>query len=326
MEFGPIHSPLFWKMLETIFQAPSKIELRELYLQTDGTLEDFTQVMVFLQARGFEIKTEVIENKEYVIKGWSEEPQINFQLSITDWWRLQAHFPLFHYFSEKPFHQKLIETLATIEKENQKIDLYEHLKQTHQTKPNLKLVTNESSMELELKNSVEESIKLSKTLSLKLKGHNDQFDVFPLKLTILEGGLSLIAEEISEKTLVFFPLNKIDHISFSLEDYQKPIHGHYEVEEFIESIRFINGNEIRLVLKILEPEKASELVPLYHYLRKPYVISNPRGELIWAASVEETEDLFEWLSNLKSKVEILDPISFKRNFLDFCEKKLKNIA
>ena len=80
------------------------------------------------------------------------------------------------------------------------------------------------------------------------------------------------------------------------------------------------------MLKILNPEDSQELNPLYHYLRKPYVISNPKGDLIWAASIEECPDLYDWLSNLSHKVEILDPVSFKKNFLDYCEKKLKKIA
>lgn len=322
MDFGLIHRPEFWKLIESILEAEAKVKIEEILIKTESTQAQLKEVLTFLNHSGLEIS---IEN-DSLIKKFEKEPVLNMKFSLTDWWRLQAHFPLLHFFKDKPFHQKLVEKLSTLESQNKSIDLFENTKLISNNEPHLKLVTNESSMELNLKQIIETGIKEKTPLNLKLKGHEDSFEIFPLKLTYLEGGLSLIGEEIFEKSLVFFPINKLENACITQSDYEKPIHGQYDVEEFIENIRFMNGNEIRLVLKILEPEKVSELVPFYHYLRKPYVISNPRGELIWAASVEETEDLFEWLSNLQSKVEILDPVSFKKNFLDFCEKKLKNIA
>ena len=135
----------------------------------------------------------------------------------------------------------------------------------------------------------------------------------------------MVAEETIEKTLMYLPINKIDCVK-ELEQKYTALHSQMEIDDFISGLRAINGNEVRLVLKILNPENAQELAPLYHFLRKPYVISNPKGDLIWAASVEENEDLYEWLANLQNKVEILDPMSFKINYLAFCERKLKTSA
>ena len=178
----------------------------------------------------------------------------------------------------------------------------------------------------ERKMIVEKAFELHQCLCIKTFAHAEVVEIFPHRLVHLDGGLSLIGEEVVDRSLIYLPLSKIEKISLVKEVYEEPAFTKVDIDDFIESIRVLNGNEIRLVLKIVNPENVQELNPLYHYLRKPYVISNPKGDLIWAASVEECSNLYEWLSNLTTKVEILDPVSFKKNFLDYCEKKLKKIA
>jgi predicted DNA-binding transcriptional regulator YafY len=56
------------------------------------------------------------------------------------------------------------------------------------------------------------------------------------------------------------------------------------------------------------------------------MVKNPNGDLIWAAYVEPCAHLYEWLIGLGRRVEILDPVSFKQDYLDYCEEKLRNIA
>jgi hypothetical protein len=56
------------------------------------------------------------------------------------------------------------------------------------------------------------------------------------------------------------------------------------------------------------------------------MITNPNGDLIWAAYVEPCEALYDWLITLGKRVEILDPIKFKDEYLTYCEEKLRKIA
>lgn len=99
----------------------------------------------------------------------------------------------------------------------------------------------------------------------------------------------------------------------------------FEVEEFITAIRAMNERETRLVLKIHDPQ-STNLFPDHHFLGKPCMITNPNGDLIWAAYVEPCDALYEWLMTLGKNVEILDPIKFKEEYLIYCEEKLRKIA
>ena len=54
----------------------------------------------------------------------------------------------------------------------------------------------------------------------------------------------------------------------------------------------------------------------------PYITTNMDGHVIWAASVEVSDELFEWLYELGDKVEILDPTSIKETYLQFLQSKI----
>lgn len=94
----------------------------------------------------------------------------------------------------------------------------------------------------------------------------------------------------------------------------------FEVEEFITAIRAMNEKETRLILKIFDPQSVN-LFPDHQFLGKPCMITNPNGDLIWAAYVEACEPLYEWLLSMGESVEILDPTTFKQEYLRYCEEK-----
>ena len=92
------------------------------------------------------------------------------------------------------------------------------------------------------------------------------------------------------------------------------------MNEFISNVRYIGDSEIRLVLKIKKDYNLN-FNKKYHFFGTPYVVTNYKGDRIWAASVEASSDLFHWIRNMGNNVEILDPISFKRSYLEFCKKE-----
>lgn len=150
------------------------------------------------------------------------------------------------------------------------------------------------------------------------------YSLFPYKVLHLEGTLSLIAEDAVDHCLFVVPLAEI-HGVLLLETLSKPRVTAYEVEEFITAIRAMNEKETRLILKIHEPH-STNLFPNHHFLGKPCMITNPVGDLIWAAYVEPCEALYEWLITLGRNVEILDPVNFKEDYLIYCEEKLRKVA
>jgi hypothetical protein len=154
--------------------------------------------------------------------------------------------------------------------------------------------------------------------------HHKHYTIYPCKNVHLEGKLSVIAEDSQDHCLMVIPVHEILQVD-QLDGGRGPRVTAFEVDEFINAIRSMNEKETRLILKIHDPQSVN-LFPDHHFLGKPCMITNPNGDLIWAAYVEPCDDLFEWLLSLGTNVEILDPTKFKDEFLMYCEEKLRKIA
>jgi hypothetical protein len=148
--------------------------------------------------------------------------------------------------------------------------------------------------------------------------------VYPWRTLHLEGSLSLIAEDGNDHCLMVLPVQEIVEAT-PVTGTSASVVSLFEVEEFIGAVRSMSERETRLILKIYSPGTVN-LFPEHHFLGKPCMITNPAGDMIWAAYVEPCADLFEWLLELGDNVEILDPTKFKDEYLSYCEEKLRKIA
>jgi len=169
----------------------------------------------------------------------------------------------------------------------------------------------------------EEALETKKILELSIN-EEKTYSVYPSRILHLEGQLSLICEGVFDHSLSVFTFNALKGLKI-LEGCSKSRLTHFEIEEFISALRSMGDKETRLILKIYNPQSVN-LFPQYHFLGKPCMVTNPNGDLIWAAYVEACEPLYEWLLSLGSAVEILDPNMFKTDFLRYCEEKLKKMA
>lgn len=159
---------------------------------------------------------------------------------------------------------------------------------------------------------------------VKITTDGKSYNLFPCKVTHLEGQLSLIAEDAQDHCIMILPVKSI--LSWStLESSLEPRVSAFEIEEFINAVRSMSEKETRLILKIYDPHSVN-LFPDHHFLGKPCMITNPEGDLIWAAYVEPCEALFEWIMSLGKNVDILDPVRFKQEYLIYCEEKLRKVA
>ena len=163
-----------------------------------------------------------------------------------------------------------------------------------------------------------------KALVLLTTSEGKSYQLFPSKIIHLEGRLSMIAEDANDHCLVVIGISEVREVSI-IESMALPQVANFEVDEFIVAIRSMSEKETRLILKINDPQSVN-LFPDHHFLGKPCMITNPNGDLIWAAYVEPCDDLFEWLLNLDTNVEVLDPRKFKDEFLMYCEEKIRKIA
>lgn len=172
-------------------------------------------------------------------------------------------------------------------------------------------------------NMLDRAVSESKCVQITLGG-GKRYSVYPCKVLHLEGQMSLIAEDTNDHCLSVISLREVSEVQW------KEITGHphvtnFEIEEFIAAIRSMSEKETRLILKIHDPQSVN-LFPDHHFLGKPCMITNPNGDLIWAAYVEACGPLYEWLLSLGNHAEILDPGKFKDDYLSYCEAKIRKVA
>lgn len=160
--------------------------------------------------------------------------------------------------------------------------------------------------------------------TLEMEWEDKGITVVPVKLTHVESRLHLIAEDLHEGGLLAFPMDEIKHLQRA-KNKRAPRTLQQEVEIFVRALRSMNEIETRLILKIKDPISFM-CQPEYHFLGKPCLVSNPDGEVIWAAYVEPCDGLFDWLDGQEENVEILDPPSFIMEFTAYCEVKRRKLA
>jgi hypothetical protein len=177
---------------------------------------------------------------------------------------------------------------------------------------------------MEHKVSIIEECLLSKNTILIETTNQKILNLIACKLSFLEGEMTLIAEETHDHGLLALALSEIVNIKSS-EKIKEARAGQHEVNEFISALRAMSENELRLVLKIKDPQNFN-LKPDYQFLGKPYFVTNPEGDLIWAAWVETSDELYDWLYEMEHFVEILEPSEFILDFAAYCEEKEKKLA
>jgi hypothetical protein len=154
---------------------------------------------------------------------------------------------------------------------------------------------------------------------IHLESGGKKLQVLPCRLLHLGDELTIIGEEMMDRSLLAVPLREVTKLV--LTGQHKSLRAHtLEVEEFIHALRAMDDNEVRLVLKIKDPSRFT-LLPDYHYLGKPVLVTNQDGDLIWAAYVEPCADLYDWLISLEHHVEILDPSEFLADYLAYCSRQ-----
>jgi hypothetical protein len=159
---------------------------------------------------------------------------------------------------------------------------------------------------------------IAKRKSLKLQFHKDKdCDIFPHRLVFLDGVLCVIGEDVHSKILKFFPIEEISETQELSAAYEANL-SQIEVSEFINDLRLINGKQERLILKFHATAEV-DVLPAYHYLHNPYVTTNSEGDMIWAATLEMCDDVFQWLYQMKDQIEILDPRFIRKEFAEYCE-------
>ncbi len=244
-----------------------------------------------------------------------KKPIFKFEMSFAEWISFQAHFPLLKEYQDQVFHECLAVKLQEVEKSYSKFNLKNYLIEESKRRKVSRIFSERGPSVVK---AVERAIEIGGTVLL---GFDDgkMYEVFSHRLLILDGRLNIIGEDVIDRCLVSFYVENITQCDLCPQQEYKANFSQVEIEDFIYAMRSVDGSEERLVLKIANPENVN-LRPPYHFLGNPYMTTNMDGELIWAASVEVSKELFRWLDKIQDDVEIVDPQEVRLKF----EEHLKN--
>ncbi len=296
--------PQFWQVVQTIFKQ-RRVHIPEFCEQMEISQGTFEGYKLFFRNIGVKVIKDTVKVFEVEI------PEIEFSMSLYHWVLFQAHFPFLTYAQDAPFYNEFTSALAGLENKFEQSDLFSAIRLFENYKHSFEEITSTIYQGIDQKRSIE------------LKVRNSSYEGVCHKILYLENDLVVITESVEDGSLSTIPLSSIE--DYKLGDSHKScLHGQ-DVEDFIKGVREIAESDIRLILKSGIP-KDFYSVPDHHYFGSPCLITNPKGEFIWAASVEVHDDVFEWVSELGEGVEVLEPLSFKKQYLNYCEKKLKKIA
>ena len=248
----------------------------------------------------------VVMKDEHYIYPLNEQSIIKMEFSLSEWLALQASIPKDN--NAFYFQQIIQNKMSMAQNAHAQFSLY--------TKPEEQIISGSFVENLIMKIDCN----IAARNSLKIKFFADkECSIFPHRLVFVEGILCIIGENIADKMLVYFGVEDIHDIENITTEYQ-PNLSQIEVNEFIDHLRLINGQDERLVLKFYSQDQ-SELLPKYHFLGNPFVTTSAEGDLIWAATLEICDDIYNWLYKMRDKVEVLDPGHIRKEFSHYCELK-----
>ncbi len=312
----------FWQTIKYLLELSGEKSFNQICSELEISNIELNSYLNFLTELNYLFEVENLDQK--VLKAPEEKPKVNINLSLFEWLEFQAHFPKLSENSDRPYFEGTSKKLEEIENEYENFSLFQPamtLEQVLDSQQGLKALDGEPQSH-NILISLEESILEKEVISIKLhKGHKQ---VFPRKIVYFDGELNLIAEDLGDSSLININLSAMEDV-FKEELSYKETYTRFEIDDFVSSIREMGETFIRLVLKIYSKDNFS-LKFDHMYFEKPCFFSNPDGDFIWAATVEPSEELFEWLNELGPSVEILDPSSVKIEFLNYCEDKLKKLA
>lgn len=302
----------FWKFLVSIEELKEKKEIVLICSSLSIEEEKLKTYCAFLTH--FKITVDYDEHFIYPLKCHSH---IKVEFSLSEWLSLEASLQE-SIFTEANtyFSQILSNKLRMVQKSLQQPSLF-------QTDTVLHHKNYEFNKFVNFIKRIDYHVAHKKLMKLNFE-NSKECDIFPHRQVYLDGVLCVVGENITDRSLCYFEVKEITEI-VDLAHHYEPNLSQIEINEFISYLRMINGREERLVLKIYSQEEA-DLLPQHHFLGNPFVTSNTEGDMIWAATIEICDDVYQWLYEMNDRVEILDPGHVRKDFAHYCELKKESTA
>ncbi|MCB9091752.1 MAG: WYL domain-containing protein [Halobacteriovoraceae bacterium] len=297
----------FWELVSLLLSSPGDYSVDSLSKRFNFDLKEILSISLFLRQMGCAIELEHRDESEDLYLKCPEPKSFKIEMSLLEWMTFQVHFPFLMEYNLAPYNQYLSDFLSRCERDMVEHDFFEAFEVLS------------SSMALgdktEKVTEIEQHILEKNPLRIKLKNQDKNFFTYPYHLVFIHDKMSLIGEDISDKTLFTVPIEDIQKVK-KIEEKKSPHFTYMEVQNFLDGIRIVSDNEQRLVLKITKPENEINFEPKYLYFRNACLIKSPRGDYIWSAYVESGDSLYHWLEDLWKccEFEILEPTEIAEEF------------
>lgn len=294
-----IEDSAFWKILSEFESTTNSIKMENICEKFSVNEDEIFDIVSYLDSFDYKVKVSDKKGVRYLIPP-EEKINIQFNFSFVEWLAMQSHFPKMSELADMPFHDLLANKLGEVESIYPKLDIFNNQYQDSAGAISI------------IKTALNEKNTLNFTLS-----KNINIDIYPHQLVFIDGQLSVVGEEKNDRCLIYFEINTIIDVKSNESSNYIPNFGSVEVNDFVMAIRSVEGAEVRLILKVNSMAENLDLKPEYHLLGNPYITCNMEGDFIWAATVEVSNELFEWLHSIDSFIEILDPEKLKSEYEEY---------
>lgn len=312
----------FWDFLSFIQKHDLKrVTLEELKLRLNLSEEQLIQIVSFCHKLEYPVRIDRdVLGRAYLVIS-NEVQNVKIDLSFNEWLAYQAQLYLVpDEIKNRPFFSTLEEKINKVMEKYEQYNLYTVIEKEREKQKIFSEINNQN---VDFIDRLDQAILNGICLSVVLN-EKQYIDFYPLKMVVIDGVLSAVGEDRQEKCLVYFETSELTSVNLDIDEYYQSHFTKVEIEDFICAVRNVMGTEERLILK-LKSQVNIDLNPPFQHLGKPFITSNMEGEIIWAASVERSEHLYQWLYSIKDNIEILDPQKIVDEFAAYIASIESNI-
>jgi len=305
----------FWKVLTYLDNLEEKITVEDLAILLGVEKDLIFRGVQFFERFNIEYKCEIRGTKT-IIHPFPSQINMSLSLSLTEWISLENYIPKKNGEEVSSFSVRK----SNVSPKNVQKNFFEILEFEKKKEKLISKIGTENNLHYEIINTIEKALREGSLLLIELDNSKKE-EVFPRSLSYVDCNLHFVGDEKNDRCLVYVNTKEIKSIVLSCGEGYKKNFSLKEVNDFINSLRSMGGKELRVVLKFYTNDV--NLTPPITYYDEPYVTYSSDGSLIWSASLELGNDLFEWLLKNDEQIEIIDPFFLKKELDDYKKHRVK---
>lgn len=309
----------FWNVVDTVLDINVKKPLSDILSELEINRFEFNCFFTFFKDLGVNINLELLDEVTYVVI--NADKKINFEMSIGQWLKFQAHFPVIENLKLEPYSEEITNLISKTEKNNQN-DLFYSVQNLEQILTESKELSLCDSLKKKHISLIEECIVNSTTIEMYID--EKLVSIAPHRLMSISKKLNLVYEIEDQNLLDIIEVDEVTSMAMTSKNSTFAFNN-TEVENFIKNVRDLDTHEERLVLKVKEFHNFNRDLK-NEFFRNEVLVQSYGGDHIWAASVEINDSVLNWIFDQGKSIEIISSEYIKKEYLNFCQRKLKQLA